>query len=72
MIFTNHGNPKGKSHVTRYENSKPRTLLSPVTPHAANVVPITHYADNLGPSRATENLFATLLHWLCTWRMEFN
>ena len=45
-----YGNFKGKSRVTRCENSKSRiTLLCQITPHAANLGQITHHADNLGP-----------------------
>ena len=45
-----YGNFKGKSRVTRCENSKSRiTLLCQITPHAANLAQITHHADNLGP-----------------------
>ena len=48
--MNHHGNFKGKSRVSRRENSKSRiTLLCTVTPHAANLGPITHHADNLGP-----------------------
>ena len=50
MILTITGNFKGKSRVTRCENSKSRiTLLCQITPHAANLGQITHHADNLGP-----------------------
>ena len=51
MIFSNHRNPKGKSRETCFENSKSRTcttLLSSITPHTTNLVPITHLWD---PSR---------------------
>ena len=44
------GNFKGKSRVTRCENSKSRMRpLRLITPHAANLGPITHHADNLWP-----------------------
>ena len=50
MTFSNHGNQKRKSQVTRYENSESRiTLLCPVPHHAAIFDPVTHHADNLGP-----------------------
>ena len=47
--INHHGNFKGKSRVTRCVNSKSRiTLLDQITPHEANLGPITYYADNVG------------------------
>ena len=44
--INHYGNFKGKSWVTRCENSKSRNkLLRPITPLAANLGPITHHAD---------------------------
>ena len=58
--INHYGNFKGKSWVTRCENSKSRNkLLRPITPLVANLGPITHHADG-SPSRVTENPFATL------------
>ena len=54
--INHHGNFKGKSHVTCFENSESHiTLPCPITPHVANLgsssmlIMLVINADNIGP-----------------------
>ena len=55
--INHHGNFKGKSRVTRCENSKSRiTLLGQITSHEANLGPITHHTSRKTPLPPKERL----------------